>query len=158
MVRVYDRLYVGDLDDFQREADGMAVVSATQTAHYSRMGWSRSSRPSKDDPDYLYREEGDWLSLNWVDGGAHLYSWSGPELFSKTLDFIDRWRGKGVLVHCDQGLSRSPTVALLWLAKRAQAISSASFGDAMRDFLLLYPAYSPGGIADYVESNWELIR
>ena len=45
-----------------------------------------------------------------------------------------------VVIHCNQGLSRAPSIALLWLAKRAKAISSSeSYAAAAQAFLEIYP-------------------
>jgi len=30
----------------------------------------------------------DNIALNWVDGAAYLYKWSGPATFNRILDFI----------------------------------------------------------------------
>lgn len=158
MKSVYPGLWVGDIGDYRR---GMAavVVSATQTVHYEKGGWSRKHRPSPDDRAYLAGNWGFHYTLNWVDGGPHLYEWGGPEAFVTALDFIDQERGKGneVLVHCDAGLSRSPTLALIYLAKRVDVISNASFAAAKEEFLQVYPDYNPGGIAEYVAAHWEEI-
>jgi predicted protein tyrosine phosphatase len=99
------------------------------------------------------------LSFNWVDGAARLYDWHKPEAFTIALDFIDRWRPeRRVLVSCDQGRSRSPTVGLLYLAKRAGLITNQNFAAAKREFSVSYPSYSPAGIADYVSRHWEEIH
>ena len=152
-------LYVGGILDFRQLREGWAAVHACQTIHYKRFGWSIHNRPPKDHPHYLMHESGQRMTLNWVDGGAHLYEWFGWEGMIRVLDFIDRQikAGLNVLVHCDDGFSRSPTVALMYAAKRAKIISSLSYEQAKKDFLELYPKYSPGGIGDFVKANWDLI-
>lgn len=87
-----------------------------------------------------------------------MYDWSGPEAFVRALDFIDKWYGsKNILINCDLGQSRSPTVALLYLAKRLQLIPDDSFNSARESFQLLYPQYAPSGIADFITSHWDEI-
>jgi len=136
-----------------------AVVHATQTVHYKLFGWDRkANKPNKNHPNYIYYEKDNRLSLNWVDGDASLYDWSGPETFIKVLDFIDKWiQTKTVLIHCDQGQSRSPTLGMLYLAKRAKLIPYQSFELARTEFIKIYPHYSPSGIADYVKNKWDEI-
>lgn len=74
----------------------------------------------------------------------------------KILDFIDReHKEKKILIHCDQGLSRSPTVGLLYLAKRLKIIEDESYGLARDDFLKIYPYYNPSGVTDYVSLRWK---
>ena len=62
-----------------------------------------------------------------------------------------------VLVHCNQGLSRSPSIALLYLATQ-KYIANNSYSDAIADFRKMYPAFNPGrGIALYMNNNWAKI-
>ncbi len=150
-------LYVGAINDFSNvNDDDWAIVHATQTIHYQIFGWNRTSnKPNKNHPNYIYYEKDNRLSLNWVDGGASLYEWSGNGTFIKILNFIEKWLPqRKVLVHCDQGFSRSPSLCLLFLAKRTKSISNASYQDAKTDFLRIYPEFSPGGIGDYIKDNW----
>ncbi len=153
-------LYIGSLIDLNKTNEKeWAVIHATQTIHYRIFGWNRTTnKPDRDHPNYIYYEKDNKLSLNWVDGAAHLYKWSGTETFIKTLDFIDKWISKkNVLIHCDQGQSRSPTLGLLYLAKRAKTISNDSFATANEEFTQGYPYYLPGGIGEYVKKNWNEI-
>lgn len=161
MQEITHNLFVGELVDFMVAIpEEMAFVHATQTIHYTKMGWDRThNKPDKEHPNYIVFEEPNSISLNWVDGGAFLYKMSGPETFIKVLDFIDkRIKDKKVLVHCDQGMSRGPTIGLLYLAKRAKTISDESFDDAYSEFIKIYPDYNPGGIAEYVRDNWDQIK
>jgi len=155
------KLYVGDINDNSNLSEtNWAVVHATQTIHYKILGWNRTyNKPDKNHPNYIVYENENHLSLNLVDGAAYLYNWSGSETFIKVLDFIDKWISeKNVLVHCDQGFSRSPTLCLLYLAKRKSLISNNSYSEAKQDFLELYQNFNPGGIGDFVNENWLKIR
>lgn len=137
-----------------------AVVHATQTVHYEILGWNRRFNKSlKEHPNYLIYEKNNRLSLNWMDGAAYLYEEGGTATFIKILDFIEQWiKIKKVMVHCDEGISRSPSLCLLYLAKRAHKISKVSFKKAKEDFEKIYPYYCPGGIADYLDQNWDKIN
>lgn len=157
---VQTNLFIGSLPDlYQTNEQDWAIVHATQTIHYQLFGWNRTTnKPDKDHPNYIFYEKDNLLSLNWVDGAAYLYNWSGVETFIKTLNFIDKWVSKkNVLIHCDQGQSRSPTLGLLYLAKRAKTISNDSFIAAKNEFIQNYPYYLPGGIGEYVKQNWNEI-
>lgn len=150
-------LYIGSLLDLEKiNEKEWAIVHAKQTIHYRIFGWNRTTnKPNRQHPNYIYYEKDNKLSLNWVDGAAYLYKWSWTETFIKTLNFIDNWISeKNVLVHCDQGQSRSPTLGLLYCAKRAKIISNESFKTARMEFLKNYPHYLPGGIGEYVKQNW----
>jgi hypothetical protein len=154
-------LFIGSLSDLsQTNEQEWAFVHATQTVHYQIFGWNRTTnKPNKNHPNYIFYEKDNRLSLNWVDGAAYLYNWSGTETFIKVLNFIDRWILKRtVLIHCDQGQSRSPTLGLLYLAKRLKTIPNDSFLSAKTDFIKMYPNYIPSGIGEYVEQKWNEIK
>jgi len=148
------KLWIGDRASSSVRSDPeWAVVNTAKTVHIAIMGWGQ--KPPRDHPNYITLEDGQLLSFNWVDGPADMYKWSGAAAFIQALDFIDKWLPtKSVLINCDLGQSRSPTVALLYLAKRAKTINGASFESARQDFVKLYPGYAPSGIADYVASRW----
>ncbi|WP_373084174.1 hypothetical protein [Sneathiella sp.] len=152
------KVYVGSRDDSRiRSNPSWAVVNTAKTVHIEVKGWSNA--PPRDHPDYLAFEEGQFLSFNWVDGAARMYDWSGPEAFVRALDFIDKWyESKTILINCDLGQSRSPTVALLYLSKRLHLIPDDSFVNARAAFQGLYPGYAPAGIADYVATHWAEIN
>ena len=153
-------LHIGSISSLEHtNPHDWAFVHATQTVHYQIFSWDRKyNKPDKNHPNYIMYEDGNRLSLNWVDGEAYLYNWTGPEKFCKILDFIDKWiNDKKVLIHCDQGQSRAPTLGLLYLAKRLKTIPSDSFLSARREFVKLYPNYSPSGIGEYADQKWEEI-
>lgn len=154
-------LYVGDISDNENINDSeWAVVHATQTIHYRYFGWNRTSnKPDRNHPNYIVYIKENHMSLNWVDGPAHLYKWSGAETFIKILDFIDKWIiERKVLIHCDQGYSRSPTLCLLYLSKRKRMITNEAYSKAKIEFMKLYQDYNPSGIGNYINDNWALIE
>ena len=161
MKEITNNLLIGqkiDLHHFSLEDD--AIVHATQTIHYQIMGWNRTTnKPNKNHPNYIIWEKNNCLSINWVDGPAHLYNWSGPETFIRVLDFIESWIEKRrVYIHCDQGMSRSPTLGLLYLAKRQGIIPNESYSSAKEAYMNIYPMYNPSGIANFVNNNWTDIK
>ena len=150
-------IYVGTKADSRLRSDpAWAVVNTAKTVHVEAKGWSNA--PPRDHPDYLAFEDGQFISFNWVDGASRMYDWSGPAAFVRALDFIDKWyESKNILINCDLGQSRSPTVALLYLAKRLHLIPADSFTNSMAAFQLLYPSYAPSGIAQFVSAHWNEI-
>ena len=161
MIEIDKGLYIGTLNDLNKfSLVDDAIVHATQTIHYQIMGWDRKyNKPPKDHPNYIVWEKENRLSLNWVDGAAYLYKWSGPATFIKVMNFIDKWiPSRKVFIHCDQGFSRSPTLGLLFLAKRRKIIPGDSFISAKIKFQEIYPYYQAMGIADYVNQHWDEIN
>jgi len=133
-----------------------ALINTSKHMHATLVGVP-ANRLNKHQ-NYLRLEREGLLSFNWVDGEAKMYDWHKPEAFICALDFIDTWRPlRQVLISCDQGGSRSPTVGLLYLAKRAQLIPSDTFAEARREFVSIYPRYAPAGIATYVARHWDEI-
>lgn len=150
------RIHVGTRADAPLRDDAdWAVVNTAKTVHCEIMGWG--NRPPADHPNYVEYEDGQLLSFNWVDGPANLFDYQGRgvERFVHALDFIDAWYPtKQILINCDQGQSRSPTVALLYLAKRLHELPGSSYADARSAFQEMYPTYAPKGIADFVSAHW----
>lgn len=153
MRQVSDRLLVGSSSD-AHGWDG-PLVSACQSWHYQRIGCTRKNPPAKDRADYIVAEGDGWLSLNWVDGPEELFEWGGTEPWTRAFDFIDR-QTDPVLVHCDKGQSRSPTLTLAYLARRASEIPAGWF-PAVEAFQALYPNYAPNGIYFWLSANWGLL-
>jgi len=153
-------LYIGTMAELlvTNETE-WAFVHATQTFHYQYFGWdNKLKKPNKYHSYYIVYEHNNHISLNWIFGDAFLYTWSGPDTFIKILDFIDKWiQEKKIFIHSDKGKSRAPTIALLYLAKRAKRLSNESFNRAYDEFINYYPEYFPGGIGEYVGKKWHEI-
>jgi hypothetical protein len=89
------------------------------------------------------------LFLNIIDPHVPLFM---PPLFTEFLAFANKhWsQGRKLLIHCNQGESRAPSLAMLLLAKGVFSIPDTSFELARLEFEKLYPRYNPGkGIETY---------
>jgi len=149
MIQVGSLILVGDSVDASH--GHRPLVSACQTWHYRRNGWTVKDRPERTDPNYLLHDDDGWLTLNWVDGPAELFDWGGAEMWRRAFAFLDRMAAKdtATLIHCDQGQSRAPTLAYAYLASR-EGISE----DAFRQ---VYPDWTPGGIWEWLQANWAAV-
>jgi predicted protein tyrosine phosphatase len=159
MIEVYPNLFVGNEQDYESDVanqDGWAVVHACKEPyHRQALGYSGRGAP-KHHPEYLVARRGNRLILNIVD--ADNPAFFAPEMINAALDFIEQAlaRGQKVLVHCNQGQSRSPSIALLYMASRLDALPTSSLETAEREFRTLYPDYAPkSGIRGYLAQNWE---
>ena len=75
------------------------------------------------------------LFLNMIDPDTPLFK---PPLFDSALSFIDRYfPTRKVLIHCNKGNSRAPSLALLYLAKRARVINSEIMQQQQMIFVLI---------------------
>ena len=84
---------------------------------------------------------------------SHFYT---KPIIIKALNFIESSiKENNVLIHCNQGCSRAPSLALLYLAKRKGVIDNDSYQRAKDDFKKLGAFYTPGnGINIYLTKCW----
>jgi len=153
MRQISERIFIGSESDHRTGDDEWAVVHACKNpCHQIAVGY-QGSLPSSH-PNYLVLEEESDLYLNMIDPPVPLFK---PPLFSSFLDFAARhWElGKTILIHCNQGESRAPSLGLLFLAKHRSEISDESYEKARAEFQKLYPFYQPGqGIRIYLARHW----
>jgi len=84
-------------------------------------------------------------------------SFFDKRMIDKSLDFIEKKLDEGlnVLVHCNEGFSRSPSICLLYLLKHGK-IKGDTLDDCITEFMKLYPEYAPGiGIKGFLENYWK---
>ena len=157
MIKVCDNLYVGNQTHcFYDEKIGWVVIHACKDPCHKIAVHYRGSLP-KTHPNYLIKKDETHLYLNMVDMETKLtHIFTGP-IVSAALDFIDKnIQMKSVLIHCNHGQSRSPSLALLYLAKRKKIISNEKYESAKMEFIKLFPTYSPGrGIELYLTDHWK---
>ena len=155
MIKIHERVFVANDLACSKGNSGLAVVHACKTCHQRVIGYSGNLQ--KTHPNYLVLEQDYDLFLNIIDPPARLFM---PQLFTSFLSFATKhWGGgKRLLVHCNKGESRAPSLALLFLAKRLSVINKTSYQSARIEFELLYPQYKPGqGIEIYFIKNWDTI-
>ncbi len=155
-VEIVERLYVGDISCC-RQGDGqLAVVHACKSpCHQRAVGYSGNLDSSH--PDYLWRLQPNELFLNLIDPPKPLFK---IDSFTEFLHFAARYydAGAALLIHCNQGESRAPSLAMLFLARHLRALPQDSFAAAADAFARLYPAYAPGlGIRQFLTQHWQAL-
>lgn len=157
MIEVIPGLFVGSQADFEasvREQPGWAVVHACKEPyHRQALGYTTRGAP-QNHPEYLIAQREDRLILNLVDAPDPKFI--RPEIMDAAIAFIGERldAGQRVLVHCNEGRSRGPGIALLFL--HTQGSVSGSFPEAEHEFRKLYPETQfAGGIRGFLEANWE---
>ena len=172
MIEVHESLYCGseyDLYDsilcnyrpvasemelFCCMPEGWAVVhAAKEPFHRMALGYVGRGAP-KDHPEYLWAERGNRLALNMVD--APKVEFFDKRMIDKAIEFIGRKLGVGhrVLVHCNKGESRSPSLCLLYLIS-AGVLKGSSLQEYMTEFCRIYPNYNPfDGILGFIQEHW----
>jgi len=158
MIEVAPGLYVGNQIDYEKrvkhEAGWSIVHACKEPYHREAVGYKGMGCPREHD-EYLYAERGRSLCLNMVD--APKPEFFADKMIEAALSFISARLaiGEKILVHCNQGGSRAPSLALLWLRRHDPVLAGLSFEDAETAFRHIYPPYQPAaGIRGYVERNW----
>ncbi|WP_026789804.1 phosphatase [Pleomorphomonas oryzae] len=157
MIEIHSNLFVGDEKDEQhlcREPGWFFIHACKDPYHRRAVGYTGRGAP-KDHPEYLIAHRDGHLFLNLVDTNDVAYV--PMEIVEAALEAIHRNLGTTkVLLHCNQGQSRSPSIALLYLRRHTNRFAGMAFVEALQTFQLLYPPYSPArGMADYVRLNWD---
>jgi hypothetical protein len=150
MIEVFPKLYVGDQGSCRHDDPNLFVVHACKSpCHQTAVGYSGSL--PKDSPYYLDFYTGSDLYLNLIDPPVPLFM---PASFRTFLHHVVTRKGN-ILIHCNEGLSRAPSLALLYMAKGLGAIPNDSYAAARKEFEKIYPEYRPGqGIQTYLTDNW----
>jgi predicted protein tyrosine phosphatase len=156
MIEVYDHLWVGNAEDYEsnKMRIGWAYVQACKEPyHREALGYTTAAAP-KSHPEYLFAERGQRLVLNLVDVGVEKAQYIPESIIDKALTFIrvQIQQGAHVLVHCNQGFSRSPSLALAYLIMYTDMFADAqTFEQAEEKFRTIYPKYSPAGIREKIK-------
>ena len=138
------------------QSDEWFVIHACKDPyHRNALGYKRKGAP-KDHPEYLIAERDHRLILNLVD--AQNPEYIPYEIIDRAIEYIHEKleNNSKVLVHCNLGESRSPSIGLLYLVKYTDEISMDSFESALVDFIQKYPHYKPSrGIRGFMVSHWD---
>jgi hypothetical protein len=159
MVEIYPKLHVGTAADFESQVGphaGWWVVHACKEPYHRQLLGYGGRSAVKTHPEYLYARRDQRLYLNLVD--ADNADFVAKEIIDTALSFISEGiRSDGsVLIHCNMGESRSPSIALLFLAARTRAISGKCLPDAEADFRQIYPRYNPkNGMRGFLLRHWQ---
>lgn len=156
MQAVHERVFVSNSLSCVSGTNEMAVVHACKSpCHQRAVGYAGSLSSSH--PNYLILQQDNDLFLNIIDPPIPLFM---PQLFIEFVLFSNKhWgQGKKLLIHCNQGESRAPSLALLFLAKSLSVIDKSSYQAARKEFETIYPRYNPGrGIETYFTQNWSVL-
>lgn len=158
MIEIYPNLFIGNEHDYEtkvRHEHGWYIVHACKEPyHRQALGYSGRAAP-KDHPEYLIARRGNRLILNLVDAPDPAYI--PKEIIDASLEFIGTslTSGNRVLVHCNEGCSRSASIGLLYLAKFTDRVPKGNFIEAEAAYRAVYPPYNPkSGMRGFMIGNW----
>jgi hypothetical protein len=159
MIEVHRGIFIGQKDDCPlhgaRLSGQWAIVHAYPVCHRAALGYTTRAIP--EGPEQYLARQGHHLLLNMLDSERPGFYYK-EAMIDPALAFIDEMRAAGanILIHCAQGMSRSPSLALLYLATRLGALPAESLGAAEEQFKVLYPRYTPGyGIWAHLKQHWQ---
>jgi len=156
MEEVIPNLFIGDLGDNElvRARPDWAILHAEKELH--RVYVERHALIYQ---DAVLTPGGNELYLAFED--AMRVDQVNTRCIGPALDFVHRHLsdGRKVLIHCIAGVSRSPTIALLYLLKFTDVLPRTNIFDAIFSFSELYPLYNPNdGLFAYAARFLEEIK
>ena len=156
MRKIHTGVYVGNQEDFEYKIKGLpdwcVVHACKEPYHRQALGYTGRAA-DKSHSEYLFAERDNSLILNLVVDNP---DWISPIIIDKAINFIDESLAekKNVLIHCNQGKSRSAGIGLLYLA-HIGFYYNCTFEIAEVKYRQIYPEYNPAkGIRQYIENNW----
>ncbi|MFA6711503.1 MAG: phosphatase [Candidatus Caldatribacteriota bacterium] len=156
MKEITNNLFIGSQEDYELnvkfQPDWFVIHACKEPYHRQALGYTGRA-VANTHPEYLIAERGNRLILNLVDVEDPKYI--VKEIIDKAILTIDeKIKAKKILVHCNQGMSRSATIGLLYL-HYSGIISTDNFKKAEIEYLKLYPSYNPAnGMRTFAELNW----
>jgi predicted protein tyrosine phosphatase len=159
MEEVIKNLWLGSDEDVpeakKRGYARLCVCKDGPDSHRSMLGYTTLGAPL--DHNYLVARKGDVMALNIID---HPDPKMIPEEALLTgITFIHDMlsKGKKVFVHCNQGISRSPTLVMMYL--RTIGELDQDYPRAKKIFDTLYPKHDPGkGMAYHARALWDYLK
>ena len=152
-------LFVGDdADDEEAQKKGYAILSACKDGpygHRAALGYKERGAPKGE--NYYHATRGKRMVLNLLD--VDNPDFIPEQVIFPALNWINKHlkAGDKVLVHCNAGRSRGPTIGMLFL--RTIGELPASFRTSEKVFRALYPDYAPGiGMRTFSRTHWQQLK
>lgn len=157
MIEIYPRLYIGNQDDYEytvKNLKGWKVIHACKEPYHRQLVGYTGRHCEIDHPEYLMAPRHGRIAMNLIDSDA---KYIPPQLIRSILDIVDIWLKKGskILIHCNQGISRSPMLGFLYLLKFTKKIKSVNLEIALTEFKSIYNNFNPSlGVIEFIEQNF----
>lgn len=162
-LEVCENLYVCSQSEYEKMdaiwlSNNFSICFCAKDPYHKRIvGYIKNL--DKSNPEYLYAERNRILSLNMIDVDDVKYF--SDKMINKALEFIESEIAKGykVLVVCNKGESRSPSIALMYMLKHGFFKGYGTFEMVKPAFREIYPNYLPKkGIEEYTKKFFENLR
>ena len=157
MTEVSKNLFVGSQYDYEQNPllfNEWCVVHACKEPYHRRaLGYSGAGAP-KNSPYYLFLYDKNYhLVMNIVDADSPRFF--ADELIDEAINYCITGlkHNKKVLIHCNQGESRAPMIAMMVMKK--MGLLSNNFDEALNYFSSIYEYLRPKrGILEYSRARW----
>ena len=144
-----------DYENNVAHQEGWRIVHATKEPYHRRTVGYEGTDASPSHPEYLVARRGHRMMLNLIDAPVEV---DIPRIiYDSALSFIHEGLQSGakVLIHCEQGVSRSASIGMLYLRCYTNRIPAAQFKDAETIYHAIYPPFSPGkAIRYFLKTHW----
>lgn len=162
---VAPNLFVGAPIDYSLlpSSSNWRVIQAAKYPYYEQAIRSKHSTKAEPWNEDLALEVGPCLVLNMVD--SHTFKNLPPDIkhavesiFDIALRYIHaNIEDHPIFVHCNWGMSRSPSIALMYLKKYTDFFKNLTAPEAIGCFSEIYTSYSPStGMREFIEHHWEV--
>lgn len=147
MIEIISGVFVGSEQDyyFIQGQDSWATLHCCKNPFHCAFVGYRGSLPATHPHYALMRKENE-MALNLVDMDRFNpnYLDFNREMFAAAFSFLNEHREQGykLLIHCNQGESRGPTLGMLYAALLG-AFQYADFDVTVLEFKKIYPFYNP---------------
>jgi hypothetical protein len=155
MKQISPNVFVGDDADYEKVKDSkdwsfVRCCKFGPGGHKDTLGYETQGAP--DGKDKYWVRRGNRLALNLLDLDDP--NFIDPEMIQKALDFIrDHVDHFKVLVACNAGMSRGPTMGLMWL--RTIGRMPYGFMQSEKHYTNLYRKFDPSpGIEQFARMHW----
>lgn len=142
-VQLSNNLSIADMEGCKSKGD-VAIIHACKHPCYEMVVGKDVDKLS---PHFFFVETGNNLYLNIIDPDESLFQ---RETFDVALWFIKKHiNERKVIIHCNEGKSRSPSIAMLYLFK------DLPYREAQNKMIELYPDFEQSlGIDEYLGTYW----
>lgn len=156
MKQIYTNLYIGGDEDYEKvkdKEDWFVVRAAKEGSGGHRDTLQYKERAAPKDSNYYFVERPRKLILNLVDPPHE--SMVPPQVVDKALEFTRQHleQKEKVLIACNQGFSRAPSLGLLMLYELGKLPTRSAFST----FRKLYPPYAPSsGMKSFIRQRLKI--
>lgn len=147
MIEIAQNIFTGTEQDFyaiQGQQNWATLHCCKNPFHCDFVGYKCSLPPNH--PDYALKRKGNEMALNLVDMNtfSENYLDFNEKMFRTAFEFLDEYRKNGyrILIHCNQGESRGPTMAMFY-ASYCGLFENKNFIETVSKFKGIYPRYNP---------------